>query len=510
MFTLLFWIAVSTFVSEDLACISAGVLISQGKIGYVDGLAACLTGIFLGDLLLFAAGRLLGPKLLSKSWVARYLLPSRVAEAAAWLDNRGLAVVLLSRFTPGLRLPTYFAAGVLRIPVLRFSLALLLAAVLWTPLLVSASAHLSLAWIPALLLATYLLQSLLRQMRSHESRRRFVGSLRRKMQWEFWPIWAAYLPLVPYFIYLAIRHRSLTVFTAANPGIVSGGLLGESKSAILRQLDRLPGTVPTFTVLPPVGRLQAALDFLQEHQMDFPVVLKPDVGERGEGVAIIRSHKELELYLAGNPGAVILQRYAAGVEFGVFYYRFPGESNGQIFSITEKRFPTVVGDGQRSVGELILEDERAVCMANTYARLCRTPMDVVPGLGEVVPLVEVGSHCRGAIFLNATRLKTTAMEDAIDAVAQMHNGFFFGRFDIRAASVEALQEGHSFQVIELNGVGGEATHIYDPSVSIQDAYRSLATQWRLAFEIGSMNRERGAVHMSIGGLRRQFALRFPG
>src|SRR5258707_3569310 len=104
------------------------------------------------------------------------------------------------------------------------------------------------------------------------------------------------------------------------------------------------------------------------------VVLKPDVGERGSGVAIIRSDAELQTYLRDARGDVIIQQYVPGVEFGVFYVRRPGESHGRIFSLTEKRFPEVIGDGSSNIGELILRDPRAVCMAATYAKLCPRPM----------------------------------------------------------------------------------------------------------------------------------------
>ena len=47
-------------------------------------------------------------------------------------------------------------------------------------------------------------------------------------------------------------------------------------------------------------------------------------------------------------------------------------------------------------------------------------------------------------------------------------------------------------MIELNGVSAEATHIYDPATSVLEAYRVLFRQWRLAFEIGALNRDRDA------------------
>jgi hypothetical protein len=120
----------------------------------------------------------------------------------------------------------------------------------------------------------------------------------------------------------------------------------------------------------------------------------------------------------------------------------------------------------------------------------------VPGRGECVPLVEVGSHCRGAIFENATDLNTPELERAIDRVSKAHPGFYFGRFDLRSDSVEAFQQGR-FKVLELNGVGSEATHVYDPQVSVLAAYKTIFGQWRTAYEIGAANIRSGATAPSL-------------
>ena len=49
-----------------------------------------------------------------------------------------------------------------------------------------------------------------------------------------------------------------------------------------------------------------------------------------------------------------------------------------------------------------------------------------------------------------------------------------------------------FRILELNGVTSEATHIYDPSLGVFNAWRVTARQWRYAFEIGAQMRARGA------------------
>ena len=106
-------------------------------------------------------------------------------------------------------------------------------------------------------------------------------------------------------------------------------------------------------------------------------------------------------------------------------------------------------------------------------------------------LVELGSHCRGAIFLDGAWVKTAALEDAFDQISKGFDGFYFGRFDVRTPSIEEFKQGQNFRIIELNGVTSEATHIYDPSNSLAAAYKVLFEQWRVAFEIGAENRARG-------------------
>ncbi len=155
-----------------------------------------------------------------------------------------------------------------------------------------------------------------------------------------------------------------------------------------------------------------ATRFVDRHRAPYPVVLKPDVGERGSGVAVIRTDEELRRYLAANPRDTIIQRYVPGLEFGIFYYRYPNERCGRISSITEKRFPEVIGDGRSTLRDLILCDPRAVCMAAAYEKALRRSMDEIQSAGERVQLAELGSHCRGAIFLDGARLKTPALEAA--------------------------------------------------------------------------------------------------
>jgi hypothetical protein len=312
-----------------------------------------------------------------------------------------------------------------------------------------------------------------------------------------------YPPLVLYILWLGIRHRSLTLFTAANPGMPEGGFVGESKWEILQKLGGRHAGLPATLRLDPAGgavsNLETLQGFMKDAGLTWPVVLKPDVGERGRGVAIVRTAEEASRYLEDAHGIVLAQEYLPGREYGVFYYRKPGASRGHIFSVTDKRFPEIEGDGARTLERLILEDPRAVAQASLHLAAFGERLWSIPGKGERIPLVQVGTHCRGATFLDGRGLITDALTEAVDAVSRRYEGFWFGRYDVRAATEADFQAGR-FRVVELNGVTSEATSIYDPAHSVWDAWRTLAAQWRLCFEIAALNRAAGARPAGVRAL----------
>lgn len=487
-------LSTSTFLSEDLACITAGALVASGHLTFTGATAACFAGITAGDLGIFYAGRLLG------TYLEPWLSSDRLQRASVWLAGNTAKAVLTSRFVPGTRTYTYFAAGVLRAPAGRFCAWFVVAGALWTPILVGSSALLGAQFTSSLLSAggvgfilvfLYAVRTI-PQLLQYEKRRLLYGWLLRTVRWEFWPVWATYLPLIPFLVCLAVKHRGLTVFTAANPAIPTGGLLEESKVQILEALDASGAVAPWVAVLP-------GSSF--EVQREYPVVCKPEKGERGNGVLIAHTPDKVLSYLAEATGTTIVQDYIDGPEFGIFYYRFPNQPRGHILSITAKHLPSLTGDGVRTLKELILADDRAVAISDVYLKRHPNAHTFVPRYGESVRLIDVGSHCRGAVFLDGNHLNSAALEERVDEIARGYCGFYFGRFDVRASSCEALSRGE-FRILELNGVAAEATHIYDPKVSLFEAYRVMRRQWSLAFAIGAMNRRRGCRPATVTNLLR--------
>lgn len=520
---LAFLLAVATFVSEDLTCVGAGLLIASERMSATFAVAGALIGIFVGDIGLFLLGRAFVHPLVRGRIGRRFVSEAALERGRDWLARHDGKAILMARFMPGLRLPTYLAAGALGMPFLRFTLLFLLAACLWTPLLV-----LGAAWLgePALrlaerfgafgpwmlLLAALAILLLLRAivaLFTWRGRRRLLGRFRKWTRFEFWPPWLFYPPVIAKLIALSLRHRGFGTVTAVNPGIEHGGFVGESKFRILRNLEGAGSAIAHSELVlanwSGEERVGFVREFMTRFALDFPIVLKPDIGQRGSGVQILRDDAALRRFLEHEMALDhVVQEYVAGVEFGIFYVRDPDQPNGYLLSLTEKRMPAVIGDGVSTLERLILADDRAVTIADTYFERNRDRLNAVPRLGESCRLVELGTHCRGAVFLDGRAIETPELTREIDRIARAFDGFHFGRFDIRARDLESFKAGRDLKVIELNGVTAEATHIYDPNCALLEAYRVLFEQWEIAFRIGSKLRERGVRTTSLVELLREF------
>src|SRR5262245_53957323 len=133
-------LVLGTFVSEDLTSISAGLLVRAGDSALVPAITACALGVYIGDLGLWLAGRILGRRLLTWPWIARRVDQRALNALSMRIDDNLAVAVLASRFLPGSRLPMYLAAGIWGRRPLAFAGWSLIAVLLWTPLLVMLTA----------------------------------------------------------------------------------------------------------------------------------------------------------------------------------------------------------------------------------------------------------------------------------------------------------------------------------------------------------------------------------
>ncbi len=500
-------IITGTFISEDLTCITVGLLVNRFELDFFLGLIGCFLGIFLGDIGLWLLGRFVGRRALRWRWLTKRLPTHQLDRLGTWLDKHAWWAVFASRFMPGTRFPLYTSAGMLGVSAWRFILWAMISDLVWTPLVVALVAAFGdeaarpfewlfgPGWIAliAAVIAMFMIGRMSFMMLSPSGRLQFHIALSKLWRWEFWPLWVFYLPLIPVFAWLTIRYRSAVVWTAANPAITQGGVVGESKHDILTHLP--PQWVADYCLIEPgdpPARAEQLLDVMGERGLTFPLILKPDAAQRGFGVKLARRESDVEPYMQRHPIPVLAQVYHPGPhEAGIFYYRLPDQPRGRVFAITDKQFPLVVGDGESTLEKLIWRHRRLRMQAPVFLARHDADRDRVVKAGDKFALAVAGNHCQGTMFKDGEHLITPQLTAAVDDILRNYEDFYFGRLDVRYSDIESFIQGRDFTIIELNGVTSEATNVYDPTWPLWRAYQTLARQWSLAWQIGDHNRRRG-------------------
>ena len=178
------------------------------------------------------------------------------------------------------------------------------------------------------------------------------------------PKWLNLVPMVLQWLWLGLRYRSLTLPASANPAITAGGLVGEGKLEYFAIMGALARAATAEHVGVAIGPETCAADLvaaMTRAGLDFPIVVKPDLGWCGYGVCRIDDVDALARYLAGYPRGqtLVLQRYLAEEgEAGLFYARHRDDPKGALIGILLRGYPAVTGNGRDSVGALMAGDAR--------------------------------------------------------------------------------------------------------------------------------------------------------
>ncbi len=310
---------------------------------------------------------------------------------------------------------------------------------------------------------------------------------------EYWPPYLFHLPSICFYIILAFRYRSLTLPTVANPGFP------DSKCAIL---DRVPPDfkqwVARYKLFRRPGdnsrRAKAAQYIINEFGIDYPLVVKPDLGLKGIGIERLNNFQDLKSYLirTRGTGALQFQEYIDWPgEAGVFYIRRPGADRGNIVSLAFKSPVTVTGDGQSTLENLIMANKRTRRIRHIVMRHNRHQLTMVVPKGETVPLTFALNHTQGGVFSNACHLLTDALQNRFDDIAQAMPDFYYGRFDVKFEKLDTFVKGQRFKIIEINGALAEPIHYFDAEARLRDVYRHYFSCLRALFVISDFNRRQG-------------------
>ncbi|UXX80933.1 hypothetical protein N7E81_07450 [Reichenbachiella carrageenanivorans] len=315
-------------------------------------------------------------------------------------------------------------------------------------------------------------------------------------RWEFWPFSVFYFPIAFYWAWLTLKTRSLFFFTASNPTIEFGGMLGESKDKIF---DLIPDQyLPKTYKLDPAVDLTSFGERMQLEGINYPFILKPDIGQRGWMVALIQDEAQLVDYLDCIEVDFLVQEYVPyTVELGVFYYRYPNCTHGTVSSVVIKEMLSVIGDGERTVEALMTDDVRTKMHRATLRQKNPDLLAYRPAHEEHVELNTIGNHCLGTTFLNGNYLINEQLNKVFDEVSHQIEGFYFGRYDLRCRSMEDLYQGKHFKIVELNGAGAEPAHIYQPGFSLIRAYKDIIHHLNVLAEISQLNYQKGVAYYSF-------------
>lgn len=306
--------------------------------------------------------------------------------------------------------------------------------------------------------------------------------------WETWHWFAKYIIIGPAWVWLCIKAKSFWFFTPSNPGITFGGFLGETKSEVYNKLPA--DSYPRSIYINPKQSLCEIEQEMERQGLTYPVAVKPNVGMMGLMFRKVESRQQLRQYHSVMKVDYIVQEFIEyPIEVSVFYYRMPGEKSGRISGFIRKELMEVVGDGSSTLKDLIYKYPRAQYRLRELFSKHEDKLNDVFKKGEHYILSEALNLSRGGRLVNLKQENDQRLLDLFDRFSH-HTGFLYGRYDIKCRSVEDLKQGRNFSILEFNGCGGEAHHVYS-GYSFLHACWILIQHWVVLYKISTKNKRNG-------------------
>jgi hypothetical protein len=311
--------------------------------------------------------------------------------------------------------------------------------------------------------------------------------------WEQWPFKILYAPIVPVWFWYMVRSRAVWFFTPSNPKLTFGGMDGEPKKEMH---DLLPVYLcPRYFNVKPSDDFSEIRNQLVQNRIQYPLIVKPEVG--GQGILFRKIENELHLkeYHSKIPADYFIQEYINyPVEVSLFYYRYPFEKKGAITGFLQKVPMRVTGDGTHTLEELILNNPK------TKKRWKELKLKHENNFGKIIPSGETyilsyaANHNRGAHFIDLSSEINDDLVAMLDEISLSINDFFYGRYDIMCLSVADLKQGKNFVILEYNGCGAEPNHFYDTGYTLTGAWKEILKHWRILYKISKYNNRQGIAY----------------
>jgi hypothetical protein len=314
--------------------------------------------------------------------------------------------------------------------------------------------------------------------------------INRITNWEAWPFKLLYAPIAPVWGWYMLKSGSVWFFTPSNPKITFGGMDGEPKKEMYDLLPKLfyPAT---FNVLPQQNFAEVKVA-LQESNIQYPFIVKPEVGCQGILFRKIDKEEELQNYHSKIPVEYIVQELVNyPMEVSVFYIRHPKQASGMITGFLHKIPLQVVGNGIDTLADLIKHHPKG------HKRIGEMHSKHKDRWNEIIPADEkymlsyAANHNRGAHFIDLKQHIDDKLVAIFDEISNNINDFYYGRYDIMCSNVEDLKNGKNFTILEYNGCGAEPNHFYDTGYTLAGAYKEILKHWKALYQICKYNSQLG-------------------
>lgn len=320
--------------------------------------------------------------------------------------------------------------------------------------------------------------------------------IKKIFNWEQWPFQILYAPIAPVWLWYIIRSGAVWFFTPSNPKLTFGGMEGEPKKEMY---DLLPDEFypNTFNVLPQED-FDVVKKKLAENEINFPLIVKPEVGGQGILLRKLDNEEELKNYHKKNPVEYIIQQMVEyPMEISLFYYRFPNQPHGCISGFLHKIPLQVAGDGKHTLQQLIMKHPKAYKRVNELRSKHGMNFDKVLDEGEKYMLSYAANHNRGAHFINLHTQIDEKLVSILDKISLRIDDFFYGRYDIMCTSIEDIKQEKNFSILEYNGCGAEPNHFYDTGYTLTGAYKEILKHWKVLYQISRYNYNEGVKYWPL-------------
>lgn len=322
------------------------------------------------------------------------------------------------------------------------------------------------------------------------------GFFKNLFNWERWSYDVIYLPIDIFWLWYGLKAKHFWYFTPVNPTLIFAGFEGGSKKEMYEQLPAW--TYPATIFIEPATPFEEVKKKMEAAGLQYPVVVKPDSGMAGVLFRIIKDDAHLQVYHQAVGELYVLQKCIdSGLEYSVYYIRYPAETKGMITGLIVKDYLSVTGDGIKTLATLIAEHPIAKYKIAKLQKMHQAKWDDVIPAGEKFLLNPAGNHNTGAKFINLNHEIDQQLCDVFDKISNETGQYYFGRYDLKCPSLDALKNGKHIDVLEFNGAGAAITHVFDRNMSYISALKEIVRHWRHLYKIGKINNKKGVPYWSF-------------